>query len=141
MKTFLKHILPFLLGAAVGLAPCAFAADYIRLADMTGATLVPTTNKIEAINARIEEVAGEVIAGLPNPFEVGGTANFGRTHENEVTGNAAFGSNPPSVTRAGPFVTVRTEGEMFTVPPATTSFSVLIGRGVESVPAARTSAA
>ena len=78
MKTFFKHILPFLLGAAVGIAPCAFAADYIRFADMTGATLVPTTNKIEAINAQIEEVAGEVIAGLPNPFEVGGTANLAR---------------------------------------------------------------
>ena len=59
MKTFLKHILPFLLGAAVGIAPYAFAADYIRFADMTGATLVPTTNKIEAINAQIEEVKGK----------------------------------------------------------------------------------
>ena len=92
MKTFLKHILPFLVGAAVGVAPFALAQDYIRFADMTGSSLVPTTNKIERMNAHIEEVAGEVIAGLPDPFEVDGTVNLGRTRENEVTGNAAFGS-------------------------------------------------
>ena len=65
MKTLIKHIAPFLLGALAFAAP---AADYIRFADMTGSSLVPTTNKIEALNAQIEEVAGEVIAGLPDPF-------------------------------------------------------------------------
>ena len=52
MKTFLKHILPFLIGAAVGIAPYALAQDYVRFADMTGSSLVPTTNKIERMNAR-----------------------------------------------------------------------------------------
>ena len=59
MKTFLKHILPFLVGAAVGIAPYALAQDYVRFADMTGSSLVPTTNKIEALNAQIEEVKGK----------------------------------------------------------------------------------
>ena len=40
MKTFLKHILPFLVGAAVGVAPFALAQDYIRFADMTGSPLM-----------------------------------------------------------------------------------------------------